>query len=111
MNTTLHYYTPEILDISKENHVGYKIACDMFMNNINDVDNFTDQYHYAGADQVDYVELAKTFPEEGTEEYTELKRVWQSDYQANQAQIAQLNADGDDEGIRNLMMEAAKSHE
>lgn len=110
MNTTLHYYTPEILNISKEYHVSYKIACDMFMNNIVDVDNPTDQYHYAGADHVDYAELAKTFPKEGTEEYAELKRVWQDDYKANKNQIAQMNADGDDEGIRNLMVQAAESH-
>lgn len=109
MNTILHKYTPEILSIANENHVGYDIACQMFVNNIDDVNKPDDQYTYPGADEVDYAALQKDMPAKKTQERADLVNAWDEDYEANMEQIVQMNADGDADGIRKLMVAAAEN--
>lgn len=108
MKAILHKHTPEILSIAHENHVGYDIACQMFINNIDDVNKPDDQYTYPGADEVDYAALQKDVPAMGTQERAGIINAWNEDYQANMEQILQMNADGDHEGIRKLMVTAAE---
>lgn len=109
MNIILHKHTPEILSIAHETHVGYDIACQMFINNIDDVNKPDDRYTYPGADEVDYVALQKDMPAMGTQERADLVNAWNADYKANMEQIVQMNADGDADGIRGLMVAAAEN--
>lgn len=109
MNTILHKHTPEIFSIAHENHVGYDIACQMFINNIDDVNNPDDQYTYPGADAVDYAALQKDMPAVDTKERTDMINAWNADYKSNMDEIVQMNADGDADGIRKLMVAAAKN--
>ena len=51
-------FTNEIIAISKANgNADMGVATEMFLNNIKDAGATDDQYHYAGADQVDYAAL------------------------------------------------------
>lgn len=109
MNTILHKHTPEILSIAHENHVGYDIACQMFINNIDDVNKPDDQYTYPGADELDYKALQKEIPAQGTQERADMVNAWKDDYDSHMAEIVQLNADGEHEAIRKLMVAAAEN--
>lgn len=54
----LDKYTNEIHAIAKANgNPQFSTAVDMFLNNIKDAGNPNDQYHYAGADELDYEAL------------------------------------------------------
>ena len=75
MNTILHKHTPEILSIAHENHVGYDIACQMFVNNIDDAGDPNDQYTYPGADEVDYAVLKAEMPAKKTQERADMTSV------------------------------------
>lgn len=70
-------FKDEIFAISKANgNVDIGIATDMFLNNIKDATNEEDQYHYAGADHVDYVKLMphhKELSEDKANFYAEIK--------------------------------------
>ena len=109
MNTILHKHTPEILSIAHENHVGYDIACQMFINNIDDAGNPNDQYTYPGADEVDYAALQKDMPAKKTQERADMINAWEEDYEAHMELIVQMNADGDQDGICKLMVVAAEN--
>ena len=51
-------YINEIKDIALANQApDFSAACDMFLANINNTNRADAQYHYAGADQVDYKAL------------------------------------------------------
>lgn len=108
MNTILHKHTPEILSIAHENHVGYDIACQMFVNNIDDAGDPNDQYTYSGADEVDYAVLKAEMPAKKTQERADMIMAWDEDYEANMEEITQLIADGEDEAARKLMVAAAE---
>lgn len=110
MNTTLHYYTPEIMDIAHENHVHPDIALDMFINNIDDATNKEDQYHYIGADQLDYVALQSKIPAKKTNERNQMKVAWDADVDAHTQQIHKFIAEDDVEGLRNFMVALAETH-
>ena len=54
----LKNFKDQIIAISAANgNADMGVATDMFLNNIKDAGATEDQYHYAGADQVDYAAL------------------------------------------------------
>ena len=59
----LNNYKTEITAISKANNADIGVATDMFLNNIKDAGKEDDQYHYGGADHVDYAALQPHYGE------------------------------------------------
>ena len=61
---TLNTYKTEISAISAANgNVDIGVATDMFLNNIKDAGKEDDQYHYGGADHIDYAALQPHYEE------------------------------------------------
>ena len=57
-------FTTEIIAISKANgNADMVVATELFLNNIKDAVNPDEQYHYAGADPVDYAALKPNLKE------------------------------------------------
>lgn len=111
MNTILHYYTPEILKIAKENDADYDVACQMFINNIDDVGMEGDLAFYHGADELDYSSLKNLIPAMKTKERADMITTWDKDFDKNTLEISEMNKKGDVEGIRKFMLSLAKEHE
>lgn len=59
----LYNYSNEILDLAKKLGVSVSDAKDLFLNNIRDAGDPSDQYHYEGADGVDYAALKPHYDE------------------------------------------------
>ena len=54
----MKHYINEIKDIARVNQApDFSAACDMFLANVNNTHREDAQYHYGGADQVDYKAL------------------------------------------------------
>ena len=60
---TLNTYKTEITAIAKANKADIGVATDMFLNNIKDAGKEDDQYHYGGADHLDYAALQPHYEE------------------------------------------------
>lgn len=104
MKNILYQYTPEILDIAKANDTMHESAANMFLNNIDDVGNAADQYHWHGADHLDYKSLQSLVPANGTKERADMLHEWDIDFDAHTKEISEFRESGDTEGLRRFMM-------
>lgn len=69
-------YKAELTAISKANgNVDIGVATEMFLDNVRDADKPDDQYHYAGAEHIDYLALRPHY-EELASSKTELLGEW-----------------------------------
>ena len=101
----LHQYTPEIMAISKaNNNASYRDAAQMFLNNIDDAGHVEDQYHYPGADHVDYAALRELVPPKESQERNDMEAEWLADVEKKIETIMPLFKHGKTESIRDVMM-------
>ena len=98
----MKHYINEIKDIARANKAGsFSDACDMFLANVNNTHREDAQYHYAGADQVDYKAL-----------YPRLKELQESKaglvqfFEKNTTKINALYNAGKRDELRNWVREA-----
>lgn len=101
----LYQFTPEIISISKDNgNAPYRDAVEMFTNNIDDAGHKEDQYHYAGADHVDYASLQDKIPSRETQERNDMEDAWLKAVTDHSDVVDQLYDSGDIDGLRRFMM-------
>lgn len=76
-------YVNEIWDIAHANNADWDVALDMFINNIDDIEEYKkgkDAYWYKGADNVPYEELHIATQEMGDAEVVRRKRIYRKVY-------------------------------
>jgi hypothetical protein len=93
MNMKLHAFVNEILDIGKENKVDYDVATNMFLNNIKDVNDPSDQYKYHGADRMNYLSLKPLL-----EQFEDEKNDFYAAFAKNREKVMEARNNGDYEG-------------
>ena len=98
----MKHFINEIKDIARVNQApDFSAACDMFLANVNNTHRADAQYHYAGADQVDYKAL---YPR--LKELQEGKAALVDFFESNKAKCNALYNAGKRDELRDWVREA-----
>lgn len=102
MNKKLHKYVNEIIDIGSAANMGWKEGVNMFLANVKNVGK-EGAPHYGGADHLDWPKVAADIGLFTATEEADMINTFNADYTANMAEIIELRAAGDYNGVVAVM--------